>query len=90
MFATEKKMLDGRDGRTVFSKEVANEEIVDDALTSSDGDVHVVGLLAEAVEVVFSLRILGLPGRLLRDPLGAIGGRGAAEKERGRGRPPLS
>lgn len=54
--------------RTVFAEEVADEEVVDDAAPRADGDVHVVGLLPEAVEVVIPLGVLRLPRRLLRQP----------------------
>lgn len=40
-------------------------------MPGSYGDAQVVGLLAQAVQVVLSLRVLGLPRRLLGDALAA-------------------
>lgn len=51
---------------TIFSEEIAHKEVIDDALPGADGDVHVVGLVAEAIEVVFPLRVLRFPRRLIR------------------------
>ena len=53
---------------TVFAEEIPNEEIVDDAGPGTDGDVHVVSLLPEPVQVVVPVRVLRLPRRLLRQP----------------------
>jgi len=52
----------------VFAEEIPNEEIVDDAGPGTDGDVHVVSLLPEPVQVVVPVRVLRLPRRLLRQP----------------------
>ena len=53
---------------TVFAEEIPNEEVIDDAGPGADGDVHVVSLLPEAVQVVVPVRVLRLPRRLLRQP----------------------
>lgn len=58
----------GTGEHTISSEEFADEEVVDDAATGADGDVHIVGLLPEAVEVVVALTIRGLPRGLLRKP----------------------
>lgn len=60
----------GEAKRTVFAEKIAGEDVVDDTGPSTDGDVHVVGLLPQPVQVVPALRVLGLPRRLLREPLG--------------------
>lgn len=54
---------------TVFAKEVSGEEIIDDASSSSDGDVHVIRLVAKPIEIVPALGVLGFPSGLLRQPL---------------------
>lgn len=54
---------------TVFAKEVSGEEIIDDASSSSNGDVHVICLVAKPIEIVLALGVLGFPSRLLRQPL---------------------
>lgn len=56
----------------VSPEEFSNEEVVDDAAAGADGDVHVVGLLPEAVEVVVALTIRSLPRGLLRKPPPAL------------------
>lgn len=49
----------------VFAQEIAGEEVIDDANPSSDGNIHVIGLRALPIQITLTLRILGLPWRLL-------------------------
>lgn len=54
---------------TIFAEKVAGEEVIDDASTLANGDVHVIGLFAEPIQIVSSLRVFRFPWRLLWQPL---------------------
>ena len=46
---------------TILSQKFANEQVVNYALPRSNRDVHVVGFLAESVEVVLPFAIFSIP-----------------------------
>jgi hypothetical protein len=49
----------------VFAEKIADKNIIDDAGTLTNGDVHVISFFAEPVEIISSINILGFPRRLL-------------------------
>lgn len=53
----------------VSAEKLSDEEVVDEAGPGTDGDVHVISLFAQPVQVVVSLGVLGLPRGLVRKPL---------------------
>ena len=50
---------------TVTAEKFSGEEVVDDAGPSADGDVHVISLFAESVEIVIPFGVFGFPRRLV-------------------------
>lgn len=52
---------------TVSAEKFAGEKVINDASPSSDGNIHVIRLFAEPVQIIVALGVLGFPRRLLRE-----------------------